>query len=197
MKINTGLFMRGWKPTKLLRLAVIGAALGSSLFVVAQSGRSAERAPADGLSYVALMRHGDAPGRHEPAGFDLQDCSTQRNLSGELLRDNGINVTKVLASRWCRTRQTAELLNLGPVKDEPAFDNLEFNKKRAADLIDSERELIASWHGPGVLLIVTHSSNIKALTGVDVEQGSIVVANPFQTVSVSPRFSKVVLRKAY
>src|SRR5215213_10115288 len=32
--------------------------------------------------YVALMRHADAPGgAGDPAGFKLDDCSTQRNLS--------------------------------------------------------------------------------------------------------------------
>jgi len=100
----------------------------------------------------------------------------------------------VLTSRWCQARQTAELLKLSPVKDEPSFDNLEFNKKRASELLDSERKLIASWHGLGALLIVTHGGNIKALTGLDIEQGAIVVANPFQESSVSPRFSKVVLQ---
>jgi hypothetical protein len=30
---------------------------------------------------VALMRHADAPGVGDPAGYKLEDCFTQRNLS--------------------------------------------------------------------------------------------------------------------
>jgi len=52
--------------------------------------------------YVALMRHADAPGgAGDPAGFKLDDCSTQRNLSergradavamGAQIRANGIS----------------------------------------------------------------------------------------------------------
>jgi hypothetical protein len=30
---------------------------------------------------VALIRHADAPGTGDPAGYKLDDCTTQRNLS--------------------------------------------------------------------------------------------------------------------
>ena len=84
--------------------------------------------------YVILLRHGQAPGRGEPANFDLNDCGTQRGLSdkgrdeaiqlGNTLRSLDVNVTKILTSRWCRTRQTAELLGFGPIEDDRVFDNL-------------------------------------------------------------------------
>jgi phosphohistidine phosphatase SixA len=134
---------------------------------------------------VVLVRHGDAPGRREPDGFQLDDCSTQRNLSekgrneardlGAMFRTRGINVTKVLTSRWCRARETARLMMLGPIEDAAAFDDLALNESRAKELLDSEQKLIASWHGPGSLVIVSHGSNIKALTGLDLGQGAIVV----------------------
>ena len=57
------------------------------------------------------------------------------------------------------------------------------NKYRAAVLMDGERELITSWHGPGVMLVVTHSSNIKLLTGMNVEQGTMIVAPTVDTVA--------------
>ena len=85
--------------------------------------------------YVILVRHGDAPGRGDPENFNLSDCSTQRNLSdlgrrdalalGNALRVRHIKVTKILASRWCRTHQTAELVGFGPVEDSAAFDNMD------------------------------------------------------------------------
>jgi phosphohistidine phosphatase SixA len=183
------LFTRGTSITVVL-LMLAGGAVSASLLINSKS-------VADNLGvggalgehpYVILLRHGEAPGRHEPLGFNLNDCSKQRNLSdkgredsrqlGELLRARRINVTKVVTSRWCRARETAELLKLGPIEDDPAFDNMTFNELRAAELLDQEREHIASWRGPGVLVIVTHNSNIKALTGLDIEEGDILVSDP-------------------
>ena len=58
---------------------------------------------------VALMRHGDAPGgTGDPPGFNLNDCSTQRNLStkgrqqavrmGQRLKVERVRIGKVLSS---------------------------------------------------------------------------------------------------
>lgn len=69
--------------------------------------------------YILYVRHGDTVGEDRP-NLDLSDCSTQRNLSdaarresaklGETLRDLRIPVdTPVLASPFCRTRETAAL----------------------------------------------------------------------------------------
>jgi hypothetical protein len=137
----------------LILLTPIVAVLASLLLIALQwiSDPSMARAAADENSYVILLRHGDAPGRSEPPGFDLNDCRTQRNLSdkgrsearelGDLIRARNINVTKALTSRWCRTRETIELMKLGIVQEEPAFDNLEFNKQRATALLDSDTAL--------------------------------------------------------
>jgi len=72
------------------------------------------------------MRHALAPGTGDPAGHDLNDCSTQRNLSEEgraQARDIGASLLEVLnaepkvdvdvySSAWCRCMETAELLGL-------------------------------------------------------------------------------------
>jgi len=71
-------------------------------------------------------------------------------------------------------------MKLGTIENAAAFDDLSFNKQRARELLDGERKLIASWHGPGVLLIVSHGSNIKALTGIALEQGAMVVVSQKQ-----------------
>jgi len=199
------LFTRGASVTVVL-LTLTGGALVPSWLVTSTSvpNNSLVSGALGEHPYVILLRHGEAPGRSEPLGFNLNDCSTQRNLSdkgrgesrqlGELLRAHGINVTKVLTARFCRTRETAELLNLGPVEDDAAFDNLEFNKLRAAELLDQEREHIASWRGPGVLLIVTHGSNIKALTGFQLEEGAMIVTDPVDQSATSLRFDKYLLQ---
>jgi phosphohistidine phosphatase SixA len=174
------------RQTFMLSAAIILLFL-SPIFVAVQPLASAV---AEHGSFVVLLRHGDAPGRGEPDGFDLNDCSTQRNLSakgrdaardlGEQIRARGIKVGKILASRWCRARETAELMELGPIESSAAFDDLALNKNRAQELLDSERKIISSWSGPGILLIVGHGSNIKALTGVDLGQGAMVVVKPEQ-----------------
>lgn len=155
-------------------------------------------APANSAS-VVLVRHGDAPGRGEPVGFDLNDCGTQRNLSdkgriearnlGETFRARGITVTKVLTSRFCRARDTAELMKVGPIENAPAFDDLALNKQHAEELLDRERTLITSWQGPGLLLVVSHGSNIKALTGIDIEQGAMLVVSVNQGQLLAKPFS--------
>ncbi|MFN3400943.1 MAG: histidine phosphatase family protein, partial [Ferrovibrio sp.] len=83
---------------------------------------------------VALMRHAEAPGTGDPAGFRLDDCSTQRNLSaegraqaarlGERFRSNGIAGAEIRSSAWCRGRDTATGLGLGPVQIAPSLGGL-------------------------------------------------------------------------
>ena len=75
------------------------------------------------------MRHTDAPGGvGDPAGFRIDDCATQRNLSakgradaekiGARLKFEGIAFEKIISSPWCRCMDTATLLQLGPVAAE-------------------------------------------------------------------------------
>ena len=68
---------------------------------------------------LIFIRHAYAPGNGDPAGFNLNDCSTQRNLSddgrkqaqriGEFFTKNKIEIDKVLSSEWCRCKETASI----------------------------------------------------------------------------------------
>ena len=88
----------------------------------------------------AIMRHALAPGTGDPARFALDDCSTQRNLDdrgraqarriGAAFAERGITFGAVLTSQWCRCRDTATLLALGPVKDAPAFNSFFRNRRQ-------------------------------------------------------------------
>jgi phosphohistidine phosphatase SixA len=156
---------------------------------------------------VVLMRHGDAPGRSEPGNFDLSDCHTQRNLSnsgraesaalGNMLRVEKLNVGEVLTSRWCRTQETAHLLSIGPVHLAPAFDNLEYNKYRSDELLAAERHIISGWQGPGTLLIITHSSNIRALSGLDLTSGTMVIAESHDSGEIRYAFASFNLKDLF
>jgi phosphohistidine phosphatase SixA len=123
------------------------------------------------------MRHTDAPGgAGDPPGFRVDDCATQRNLSakgradaariGARLRSEGVAVERILSSPWCRCMDTATLLELGPVRAEPTFGNVVVLSDQRESLIAGERAVIDKWTGSGILLVVTHGANIRALTGI-------------------------------
>lgn len=182
---------------RLTTRAIIGAA---AFAAVACAGfYTFLSADASGRPLVILVRHGDAPGSGEPEGFTLGKCSTQRNLSdkgrkqageiGNRLRAAGIDVTKVMASELCRTQQTATLMRLGRVESAAAFDDLADFKQRGDELLGRERRIIANWRGPGALLIVTHGSNIKALTGLHVQPGAVLMAKFSDEQLVATLFS--------
>jgi phosphohistidine phosphatase SixA len=136
--------------------------------------------------HVALMRHTDAPGgAGDPAGFRVDDCATQRNLSakgradalriGARLRSEGIAVERLLSSPWCRCMDTATLLELGPVETYSTFGNVVVLSDQREVLIAGARAVIDKWSGSGILLVVTHGANIAALTGISPASGEIVV----------------------
>ena len=136
--------------------------------------------------HVVLMRHADAPGGFgDPAGFKVEDCATQRNLSargredarkiGARLRSEAIAFERILASPWCRCIDTATLLAMGPVKTEATFGNVVVLRDQRDSLTSGARAVIDQWTGSGNLLVVTHGANIQALTGIQPASGEIVV----------------------
>jgi phosphohistidine phosphatase SixA len=134
---------------------------------------------------VAIMRHALAPGTGDPAGFRLDDCSTQRNLSdagraqakaiGDRLRRNGIDQAEVRSSQWCRCLDTAQHLGLGPVEPMPALNSFFGNRSRGPAQTRELREFLIDREADQPLILVTHQVNITALTGVFPTSGEIVV----------------------
>lgn len=135
--------------------------------------------------HVALLRHAIAPGTGDPADFTLRDCGTQRNLSdrgreqaariGQRFRGHGIMTAGVYSSQWCRCLETAELLELGPVKELPALNSF----FQAFGRRDAQTRALNDWLGEREqgrpLVLVTHQVNITALTGVYPASGELVV----------------------
>jgi phosphohistidine phosphatase SixA len=134
---------------------------------------------------VALMRHGDAPGAGDPPGWRLDDCATQRNLSergraearaaGARLREARIAIDRVVSSPWCRCVETARLAGVGAVDVEPAFANAFVLAEQRETLRERGLAIVRAWRGHGVLLVVSHGENIRALTGENVAPAEIVV----------------------
>ena len=71
---------------------------------------------------VMFLRHALAPGYGDPSDFDVNNCSTQRNLDsagraqakalGRVLRQRQIRFDEIKSSQWCRCQETARLLNM-------------------------------------------------------------------------------------
>jgi len=132
---------------------------------------------------TAIMRHALAPGTGDPTQLTVGDCKTQRNLDdrgrkqaraiGAALRERNIEFNTVLSSQWCRTRETADLLGLGPVTEAPALNSF-FSDVSTRDRQTAEtRELLKIVAAPA--MIVTHQVNISALTGQSTRSGEILV----------------------
>lgn len=135
--------------------------------------------------HAALLRHAIAPGTGDPPEFAIGDCATQRNLSdegreqarriGARFRGNGIERAAVFTSQWCRCRETATLLDLGPVTELPILNSFfrEFERR------DPQTQQLHQWIAEHALreplLLVTHQVNITALTGVYPRSGELVV----------------------
>jgi phosphohistidine phosphatase SixA len=138
--------------------------------------------------HVALIRHGNAPPGYggDPPGFKIDDCKTQRNLDeqgrdearalGVAFRDHGVRVDRVLSSPWCRCLDTARLMAVGTV--EPSWALVPDRDPSAPVRLRELHELVATWHGPGTLVLVTHAFTVRALLGFLPIQGETVVLRP-------------------
>lgn len=144
---------------------------------------------------VAIMRHALAPGSGDTASFALDDCATQRNLDargreqareiGAAIRSSGATIDRVLASQWCRCRDTAELLGLGTVEDLPALNSFFRNPARADPQTADLRQFLLSLPPGETVILVTHYVNIRALTGRGVASGEVVLLKVGSDRSIS------------
>ena len=137
--------------------------------------------------YVLLFRHSLAPGVGDPANFKLNDCSTQRNLSaegredakeiGQWLQRREVKIARVESSRWCRAKETAQLLNLGKVRLNRNLDSLfqEADATKHPQTSKVRQQIINHRNKTGLLVLVGHYVNIAALTGVGVDSGEGVL----------------------
>lgn len=137
--------------------------------------------------YVLLLRHTLAPGVADPENFKLDDCSTQRNLSqvgrddaksvGQWLKRLDIKIARVESSRWCRAKETAQLLDIGKVRLNSNLDSLLQSKDpvKAIQSVRVKKQIVDYRNKSGLLVLVGHYINIGAVTGVGVESGEGVL----------------------
>ena len=158
--------------TRLLLAAALVAAFLLSPLPTAADARFA-RLSEPGI--VAILRHAVAPGTGDPANFALNDCTTQRNLDargreqarkiGAAIRAAAATVDRVVTSQWCRCRDTARFLDLGPVEDLPALNSFFRNRDRASPQTAKLRQFLLRLPPPETVVLATHQVGSVAKSG--------------------------------
>ena len=140
------------------------------------------------FGYVLLIRHALAPGFGDPQNFDLNDCSTQRNLDGEgreqafrigeKIKATRIKFSKIYSSQWCRCLETAKNMNLGEITVEPGLNSFFQGivpKDKTLDRLRKKMESVEAKQE--LVLMITHQVTITAVTGITVSSGGAVALN--------------------
>jgi phosphohistidine phosphatase SixA len=137
--------------------------------------------------HVILMRHANAPGISiEPEGIDLKNCAIQRNLDeagrdqsrkiGADFRRRGFKQARVMSSLYCRSLETARLLGLGPVESQAVLNYINFTAQARVDAaVKDTMALMKKIPSRQLAILVTHISNVKAITDVTPASGEMVV----------------------
>ena len=137
---------------------------------------------------LVFIRHAIAPGNGDPNNFDINDCSTQRNLNengieeskkiGLFFKNNKIKIDKVLSSQWCRCKDTAKYA----FKNFETFDALNsfYDEKFAANEAKQIKDLknyIKKWNSDKNLVLVTHFVVISSILNTGSSSGEIIISD--------------------
>ena len=137
---------------------------------------------------LIFIRHAYAPGNGDPAGFNLNDCSTQRNLSddgrkqaqriGEFFTKNKIEIDKVLSSEWCRCKETAKIAfkNYSTNSFLNSFYSSKFSKNKDKQ-VKAFNHYIKGLESKKNLIFVTHYVFISEVLNYGPSSGEIVVSD--------------------
>lgn len=166
--------------TLLARLA-LSLVLSSVLSTSALIGLSHAHAQ-DSRSLVLMLRHAYAPGGGDPAGFDVNNCATQRNLDeqgrqqardiGRQLKALGFKPTQVWSSQWCRSFETAELMDVGQVQPLTALNSFfQDRSKGPAQMRELEAFLRNLDRQGGPYVMSTHQVVVSAISNTWVNSG--------------------------
>jgi len=135
---------------------------------------------------LIFIRHAYAPGGGDPDNFDIDDCTTQRNLSdsgrvqsqkiGNFFKKNKISIGKVYSSEWCRCKDTARFAfnKYETFKGLNSFYQDKFYKYKD-EQIKSLKKYLYNWNGEKNLILVTHFVVISEMLNFGTSSGEIVV----------------------
>ena len=137
---------------------------------------------------LIFIRHAYAPGNGDPAGFNLNDCSTQRNLSeegkiqakyiGEFFKNNNIKIDRVLSSEWCRCKETA-LIAFKKFSTKNFLNSFYSSKfvKNKDKQVSALNDYIKKFKSNDNLILVTHYVLISEVLNYGPSSGEIVVSD--------------------
>ena len=137
---------------------------------------------------IIFIRHALAPGNGDPDNFNINDCSTQRNLNqegkaqsekiGNFFKINKIKIDKVLSSEWCRCKDTAKIA-FGDFETFNALNS--FYEERFADNKTRQmKELInfiSDWKNDSNLIIITHYVVILEILNRGTISGEMIISD--------------------
>jgi phosphohistidine phosphatase SixA len=137
--------------------------------------------------YIVVFRHA-ATDTGMDTTEDLSDCSRQRNLSAEGRRQSreigraferlDIPVDRVLASPFCRTRDTARIA-FGRLQPSRALLSVEFFASQREGRRMGLRRLLKAEPPDGTnTVLVSHGSAIFEATDREPEEGEAVIVEP-------------------
>jgi broad specificity phosphatase PhoE len=141
--------------------------------------------------FVFLMRHSATTmAGADPKGFRLDQCNTQLNLTdegraqargvGARLDAEKVPIARVYTSPWCRCRETG-LLAFGKAEEWGPLGTFFYEPQLEEDYTKRVKQRIGSYSSHdmgGNVVMVTHNTNIAALTKLSVALGEIVVLKP-------------------
>jgi len=139
--------------------------------------------------HVVLLRHSNAPGSQtESDDMNFKDCSIQRNLDaegkaqaariGDEFRKRQIATLRLISSQYCRALDTARLTKLGPVTQNPVLNQVFLaNPGQMSEAATKGRELMKKIPAKQLTMLVTHVSNIQAMSGAKLDSGEMAVVH--------------------
>lgn len=138
---------------------------------------------------ILMMRHALAPGTGDPAGFVLEDCSTQRNLNergrqqaqawGRLLQQQTQDSVQIYSSQWCRCLETGQLMALSAVEPLPLLNSFFAGRGDSQAQTSALRAFLAQAPFSSPTVLISHQVNITALTGIFPASGEgLLIALP-------------------
>ena len=137
---------------------------------------------------LVFIRHAYAPGSGDPQNFNLNDCSTQRNLNssgkeqsksiGALFIKYNINTKHVYSSEWCRCKETAAIAfkKFETKKFLNSFYSSQFAKNRKKQVEEFEI-FINNWDKKENLIFVTHYVFISEILNYAPSSGEIIISD--------------------
>ena len=136
---------------------------------------------------IIFLRHSIAPGFGDPDYFNLNNCSTQRNLNeegilqskniGVYFKTNNIRFSEVLSSEWCRCKDTVNEMKIGKWKTFSGLNSFFQGYANKNEVLKKLNKKLSSTTNNELVLKETHQVDILNITGIAPPSGGIVIYN--------------------